>query len=348
VRSKRNLPIFAGYAVAALLVLGFLARQMGGEFFLQPVYHVKAIFATGSQLVAGDDVTIAGLRVGRVDSLNPGGTGTEAQLSLHSQFGPLLNDARAVIKAKNLLGETYVELTRGAAGGRLADGGTIPLKQTLTPVELSQVLQALDPSVRDHLVLLINSLGDALAGRGRDLNLQAQDLKMLASDLVVISQTLADNQQHFQRVLSSLGKIMDTLAAYHAEFRALIADWDRLMRALASNEANLEGAISEDARVMAIFDTALAGNAEGLHGALAEAPQTIDNADGYLGKGSVIFGQLGTEVPSIDAVFNRLASAFSATDPNGNHMWRVYCVGGPSAPNPPAVTPQTPCFQGSP
>ena len=99
---------------------------------------------------------------------------------------------------------------------------------------------------------------------------------------------------------------------------------------------------------MATFDQALAGNGPGLHGALAEGPQTVDNLNGYLGKGSVIFSQLGTEVPDIDQVFNELASAFSATDPSGDHMWRVYCVGGPSAPNPPAVTPQTPCFQGSP
>ena len=347
-RSHRNLPVFLGYALASLLVLGFLARQMGGEFFLQPIYHVKAVFATGSQLVAGDDVTIAGLRVGRVDSLTPGDGGTVASLSIHPQFGPLFDDARAVIKSKNLLGETYIELTRGSDSNRLPSGGTIPLRDTLTPVELSQVLQTLDPSTRDHLVLLINSLGQGLAGRGQDLNLQAEDLKMLAGDLDVISKTLVDNQAHFAELLSSLGKIMDTLAAYHSEFRQLIADWDRLMRALASDEADLEGTISQDAQVMATFDQALAGNAQGLNGALAESPRTIDNLNGYLGKGQVIFGQLDTESPSIDAVFNRLASAFSATDPNGDHMWRVYCVGGPSAPNPPAVTPQTPCFQGSP
>jgi phospholipid/cholesterol/gamma-HCH transport system substrate-binding protein len=345
-RSRSNLPIFLGYGVAALLVLGLLARQMGGEFFLRPVYHVKAVFATGSQLVTGDDVTIAGLRVGRVDGLAPGSAGTEAVLAIHPQFAPLFADARAVIKAKNLLGETYVELSRGASTSRLADGGIIPLQRTLTPVELAQVLQALNPSVRDHLVLLINSLGSALAGRGSDLNTQAGDLQQLAADLVVISKTLVANQQHFDQLLQSLAKIMETLAAYHSQFRALIADWDRLMQALAANEADLQGAITEDAHVMAIFDQALAGNAAGLNGALAEAPRTIDNTNSYLANGSKIFGQLGTQVPDIDAVFNRLASAFSATDPSGNHMWRVYCVGAAGRTDAQAVLDaNTPCFQ---
>jgi hypothetical protein len=119
------------------------------------------------------------------------------------------------------------------------------------------------------------------------------------------------------------------------------------MRALASNEADLQGAISEDARVMAIFDTALAGNAQGLHGALAEAPRTIDNTNAYLANGSQIFGQLGTEVPQIDQVFDRLASAFSATqDGTNNHMWRVYCVGAAGATDVKSVLDaNTPCLQ---
>ncbi len=345
-RSRRNLPIFVGYALVALLVLGFLARQMGGEFFLRPVYHLRAVFATGSQLVAGDDVTVAGLRVGRIDSLLPTDGGAEVRMTLHAEFGAMTDQARAVVKSKNLLGETYVELTRGSGAAQLPDGARIGLEHTLTPVELSKVLQALDPTVRDHLVLLINSLGQATAGRGRDLNTQAGDLKQLANDLNLITRTIARNQDHMDRLLVSLGKIMETLAAYHAEFRALLADWDRLMQTLASRESDLQGAIREDAHVMAILDQALGGQtAVGLQGALAEAPTMLDRTDGYLNKGSNLFGQLNGEVPNIDAVFDRLASAFSATDSQGNHMWRVYCVGGPSLPNPPAVTPQTPCFQ---
>ncbi|GAC1653791.1 MAG: hypothetical protein NVS9B1_03750 [Candidatus Dormibacteraceae bacterium] len=343
-RGRRNLPIFAGYAVAALAVFAFLATQMGGEFLFQQVYRVTAVFATGSELVAGDDVTIAGYRVGRVEALSPAERGTEVVLAIHPQFAPLYTDARAVIRAKNLLGETYVELTRGTAGP-LPDGGRIGLDHTLTPVELSQVLQALDPTVRDHLVLLINSLGQATAGRGSDLNAQAGELQQLAADLESISHTLASNQDHFDRLLQSLGKIMATLAAYHSEFRQLVTDWDRLMQELAAREADLQGAIREDNHVMAILDQALAGNTEGLHGALAEAPSTLDRTDAYLDKGSSIFSQLNTESADIDAVFDRLASAFSATDSQGNHYWRVYCVGGPAVANPPAVTPQTPCFQ---
>jgi virulence factor Mce-like protein len=336
-----------GYLVGAALVLGFMARQMGGEFVLTPAYHVHAVFASGAQLVSGDDVTIAGIRVGKVESLAPHKDGVQATIVIHKEFAPIKAGAKAVVKAKNLLGETYVELTRGD-GTALPDGGLISLRDTLTPVELARVLDALTPTVRDRLVILINSLGDALGGRGHDLNAQAGDLQALAVDLDTITATLATNSQHFNDLIVSLSKILETLAAYHAEFRALIQDWDRLMVALAARETDLQGTFREDARVMSIFDAALSGNGgSDLHAAIAEAPSALDNSSHYLGNGTQMFGDLMPLIPDIDATFDRLASAFSATDKEGNHYWRVYCVGGPWPGTLPGPIPNTPCFQAS-
>ncbi|TME14982.1 MAG: MCE family protein [Chloroflexi bacterium] len=347
-RGRRNLPIFLGYVAAAVFVLGFLGRQMGGEFFLAQVYHVHAVFASGSQLVNGDDVTIAGVRVGRVDSLSPTKQGVDALLAIHTQYGPIRDQARAVIKAKNLLGETYVELTKGEGTRALKDYATIPISNTLTPVELAQVLDALTPDVRSRLVLVINSLGQSLSGRGGDLNTQAGDLKVLASAIDTITGSLASNSDHLNQLIISLGKILETLAAYRTEFRALIQDWDRLMVALYQKEADLQGTFREDARVMAIFDQALSGGGgQDLNAALAEAPQTLDVTNHYLDSGTTMFADLQPTIPDIDATFDRLASAFSATDSQGNHYWRVYCVGGPFPPTPPGVAPNTPCFQAS-
>ena len=59
-RRRTNLPVLLAYIAVCLLVLGLLGTQMGGEFLLRPAYRVTAVFATGAQLVAGDDVTIDG------------------------------------------------------------------------------------------------------------------------------------------------------------------------------------------------------------------------------------------------------------------------------------------------
>src|SRR5207244_2676498 len=117
----------------------------------------------------------------------------------------LFHDARAVIRQKNLLGETYVEVNRGsAAQGRIADGGTIDQDHTLAPVEVDEVLNALDPQVRDQLNLVINTLGQATAGRGQDMNASAGDLSSLALDLKTLAHTLASNSDHLDALIADL------------------------------------------------------------------------------------------------------------------------------------------------
>jgi virulence factor Mce-like protein len=337
VRSRSNLPVFLAYALVCLLVVGYLASQMGGEFALGG-YRVTAAFHTGAELVPGDDVTMAGLRVGKVESLNPGSTSTSVTLLLHKEFAPLFSDARAVIRQKNLLGETYVELNRGSSSQKaIPEGGSIAADHTLTPVEIDQVLNALDPQVRDRLDIVINSLGQATAGRGQDMNAAAADLSSVATDLQTLAHTLASNSDHLDALIADLRKVMDTLAAWHADFRAMITDWDNVMATLASREQNLKGTIVEQDRVMAILDQALSGGAaQQLHGAIAEGPAAIDNANHYLSDSTKVFGVVQSDTPGIAQLFNELASVMSGiggAQEDGPekgktvHMWRVYCAG---------------------
>ncbi len=330
-RSRANLPVLLGYAAVSLVVLALLAGQMGGEFLLRPAYRVGAVFASGAQLVAGDDVTIDGFRVGRVESLEPAAAGTEAVLELHPEYAPLYRDARAMVKSKNLLGETYVELNRGTPqAGPLADGGRIGLDHTLVPVEVSRVLDVLDADTRDRLVLLINELGESVQGRGQDLNASAGDLRDVAQSLETIASAVAGQSDHLDTLLADLRKVLDTLAAYHSQLAALVADWDTLMRTLASRESDLQGVVVQEDRVVTILDQALSGGgAQSLHDAIAEAPALLDSTNHYLVNGQVVFGDLNADSPAIADVFSRLASVMSGTDPQGDHMWRIYTVVSP-------------------
>ncbi|HEX6548154.1 MAG TPA: MlaD family protein [Candidatus Dormibacteraeota bacterium] len=329
-RSKKNLPIFLAYSLISLVTLGYLATQMGGEFFFDPGYRVKAEFESGAQLVKDDDVTIAGLRVGKVDWIAPGASGgAEVGMLIHSQYAPLYKDAHAVVKSKNLLGETYVELGRGTgAAGPIPNGGAINRDNTLTPVEIDKILQVLDQDTRDRLVLLINNLGEATAGNGANMNASSGDLKVLAQALSRIAAAVTSQASDLDVLISSLRKIMETLAAWHAEFRAMITDWDRLMKALAEREQALQGTFQEQSRVMAIFEQALAGNgATSLHGTIAQLPSTLNSTNHYLDDANVVYPQLADNSSSIASLFYELASVMSGIDPKtGRHMWRVYAV----------------------
>jgi len=335
-RSRANLPTFLAFAAVSLLVAGFLLLQMGGQFMLG-AYHLNAMFKSGADLVVGDDVTMAGLSIGKVASLTPSSDGTRVGMLLQSSYSPVFSDARAVIRQKNLLGETYVDVNRGTSQQQIADGGTIAEDHTLSPVEVDQVLQALDPQVRDQLDIVINSLGQGTAGRGADMNATAGDLSAAALDLQTLAHTLAANSTDLDALIADLRKVMDTLAAWHADFRAMIADWDNVMATLAAREQSLQGTIVEQDRVTAILDQALGGGAaDQLHAALAEGPATLAHTNHYLADARTIFKVTQDDAPGIARLFDELASVMSGVGTaqedgpqkgQTSHMWRVYCAG---------------------
>jgi virulence factor Mce-like protein len=279
--------------------------------------------------------------VGRVEQLSPTAGGTDALILMHSEYAPLHQDARAVILTKNLLGERYIELHRGQQGS-IPAGGLIDQDHTLTPVEVAQVLDALSPDVRDRLAITINSLGEATAGQGPNLNDQAGSVKQLAGSLEVIAHTLAANQDHLDVVISSLRKVIETLAQWHSEFRALVTQWDQLMVTLASREQNLQNLFIEQDRVMQIFDQALSGNAAtSLNAAIAEGPSALNSANHYISNGNIAFPRIEQNTSDISALFIELSSVMSgcADAQCGHHAWRVYNVANKSCPAPPPGLP---------
>ena len=328
-RSRWNLPIFVGYAAAAAAVLGYLFLHMGGAFTFQPSYQLTADFTNASNLVPGDDVTVSGVTVGRVAAVQPIQGGAQVSMQMQQQYAPVYRDARAMVKIKNVLDESYVELYRGnATAGPLPEGGTIPRSRTLTPIELAQVLNVLNPDTRTQLASLINNLGASVQGRGQTLNSTAGTLKVTAQALDGIAHAVAHQQVNLGSLITTLSKVLATLAAWHQQLRALVGDWDGVMRALAQHEQQLQGLVVNENQVMSILDQALAGNAGSLNSALRQTPQLIDNANGYTSKGQIIFGKLEANTAPISQLFYELASVFSATDSQGNHYWRVYPVSG--------------------
>jgi len=177
-------------------------------------------------------------------------------------------------------------------------------------------------------------------GVGADLNAGtnlAQNRSLFVNlDLKTLAHTLANNSDHLDALIADLRKVMETLAAWHAEFRGLIADWDHVMATLASREQNLQGTIVEQDRVMAVLDQALSGGAaQGLHAAIAQGPEMVDNANHYLSGAAIVMGVVQQDTPAVKQLFIELASVMSGVgtaQENGPdkgqtvHMWRVYCA----------------------
>ena len=107
-----------GFTLSVAALLMFLWVSFGGTLPLRAEsYRFKAAFPEASLLVKEADVRMAGVNIGKVKDkqLGPGGRTTLVTMELDHRFAPIGKDAKAILRQKSLLGETYVEITPGSS-----------------------------------------------------------------------------------------------------------------------------------------------------------------------------------------------------------------------------------------
>lgn len=134
--------LLVGLVMLVVIVgMAYLSTQRGQvDLFDVWNYTVHAEFPTVGGLRAGAPVELAGVAVGRVDTVAL--VGSQAQITMSLRNGiPLREDAQAEIKAKGLIGEPYVALSPGRTGEQIPSGGEI--RHTKPPVNLVELLPQL-------------------------------------------------------------------------------------------------------------------------------------------------------------------------------------------------------------
>ena len=144
-------------------------------------YKVRAIFDNASFVVPGEDVKVAGVKVGTVDELDVEDKKAAITLSITEPgFSPFHEDAHCSIRPQSLIGERYVECTPGSAaspeleeipeGEPGAGAVRVELEKTSSPVDIGLINNIMRLPYRQRFAIIINEFGTALAGRGDELN----------------------------------------------------------------------------------------------------------------------------------------------------------------------------------
>lgn len=139
-----------------------------------PTYTVAVDVRDAAHLVGAADVRIGGARVGQVQKITamPDGRGhpfARLTLALKNSVHVPADSTFSVLPA-SILGAKYLALTPGHARQQIAAGATVPLARTHTAVELSDTFNLFDKPTTRGLRGVVIGLGDALVGRGADLN----------------------------------------------------------------------------------------------------------------------------------------------------------------------------------
>jgi len=217
-------------------------------------YRFKANFPEAALLAKEADVRMAGVNVGKVKSkeLDSGGARTIVEVQIDEAYAPISKDTRAILRAKTLLGETYLELTPGnTSAGMLDDGGRLANSQVQDTVELDEIFTAFDPETRQAFRDWVTELSAAIKdGRGQDLNDAFGNFEGFAVDGAKLMTVLDEQNVAVHRLVRNTGQVFGAINERRGALRELIVNSKRTFEATASRDRAL-------AETFAIFPTFL-------------------------------------------------------------------------------------------
>ncbi|MFD7072749.1 MCE family protein [Nocardioides sp. NPDC057577] len=268
-----------------------------------------AEFADASGLVEGEDVRVAGVKVGTITDISLGRgkvlVGFEvADIEVGEQ-------STARIEIKTLLGQHYVSLR--THGEPLQDGGTIPLARTSTPVD---IVPTLDELGRKTAELDSAKMAEAFAALATVLDRAAPQLEPTLRSLTDISQAISSRDEKIRELFENTRTVSGVVAARDQDLQELLASSAQVLQML------------EERRE--VLDQLIAGTKLLATQARAVITENEKLLEPTLAKLDAVLQVLRANREQLDAIFeNSLAYARSFMGVAGTGRWLDATVGLP-------------------
>ena len=238
-----RLLVMVGFALSCFGLLLFLWLAFGGPVPMKPKgYQVNVSFSEGTQLAVEADVRISGVPVGKVKTVEPNPrTGrSTATIQMEERFAPIPKDTKAVLRQKTLLGETYVELTPGDKNGEMVpEGGSLPVGQVSSTVELDEIFRAFDDKTRESFQTWMQQQARGVRGRSQDISDILGNLEPFAEDTTDLLKILRSQAGPVRQVVRNTGVVFDAISERRGQLQGAIVNGNRVFETTAARDQEL-------------------------------------------------------------------------------------------------------------
>ncbi len=262
--------VAVGFALSCFALLLFLWVTFGGAVPFKPEsYRFTADFPEALTLQKEADVRIGGVSVGKVKDLTlpPEENATRAEIEIDPEYAPISSDAKATLRQKTLLGETYIELTTGSqvdaegdsggdetaqsggtdvstlngddAANPIEEGGHLEDAQVEDQTQIDEIFKALDEETRQSFQQWMQNSAIAIDGRGLDLNDAFGNVGPFSEDASNVLATLREQETALRSVVRNTGTVFAALTAREEALSGAVVGSNRTFRALASRDEAL-------------------------------------------------------------------------------------------------------------
>jgi phospholipid/cholesterol/gamma-HCH transport system substrate-binding protein len=272
---ERN-PVVVGVAgltaLTALLVASFNADDLpligGGTDY-------RAAFREAGGLQPGNEVRVAGVKVGKVTGVDLDGSRVRVDFRVADSGVTLGERTAATIRIKTVLGQKYLSL-EPAGGGELDEGDEIPLSRTAAPFDVQDAVGGLAETVdkidTTQLAQAFTTIADTFRDSPAEVSASLNGLSRLSTTIAsrdaqltallartrTVTGVLAERDTEFQRLVADgnllLGEIRKRREAIHVLLVSTTQLSNELVGLVADNRAQLEPALKELRKVVAILE----------------------------------------------------------------------------------------------
>lgn len=217
---ERNKTVIGSIGILSIVAL------LAGSFSVDSIIggdEYKAEFSEAAGLRPNDEVRVAGVKVGKVLSVDL--AGDRVQVEFRVKDAELGDRSRADIRIKTLLGRKFLSLTP-EGDEQLEPGEVIPLARTTSPFDIADAFQDLSSSVGEI------------------------DDVQLAQSFSVLADTFRDTPEEVRASLEGLGRLSRTLASRDAELGALLERTRGVSQVLAERDEDLTAFLADSSLVL--------------------------------------------------------------------------------------------------
>jgi phospholipid/cholesterol/gamma-HCH transport system substrate-binding protein len=299
---KKGMSTFAAGLIALVAIVVF--TYLGFTKFANPFasqYTVHAVFSNASGVKPESPVRIAGVNVGKVESVGPvagcklggtpqkqasagssqGCTAAEVTMTISDQGLPIHKDATFAIRPRIFLeGNFFVDVSPGTPEAPDAPSGyTFPIQQGTEPVQFDQVLTSLQANTRQNLQSLLQQFGTAVKKGGPSYNASIKYwLPAYEYSAVVAHDALGLQTHDLSNWIAEQGEVSGAIDTHPQNLQNLIANFNTTAHAFAVQNVALSQAVAELPKTLAAAIPAF----HSLNAAFCAGPQVPNCAPGPL------------------------------------------------------------------
>ena len=263
-----------------LLVFTAMIIVVFGQVRFDRTTGYSAVFTKVSGLRPGQFVRAVGVEIGKVAKVTLIDADTRVLVDFRIDRELALDQATtASIRYLNLIGDRYLELTRGDSDQRLAPGATIGIEHTQPALDLDALIGGFRPLFKALDPGKVNSIAQSIItvfqGQGATIN---DILDQTAS----LTATLADRDQAIGEVIRNLNTVLATTVKHQKDFDQTVNNVEQLITGLKNRADPLAAAAAHISGAAGTLADLLGEDRPLLHTALGHLDGVVQPLNGDL------------------------------------------------------------------